>query len=72
MKVNGKMVKEKEKVYKFGMMVPNMKVNGNKGNLMAKEFYIIMMVIFMMVTGKMIKVITLIIIKNIITHYSKS
>lgn len=54
-KVNGKAQRDTVMEYKFGLMVENMKVIGAMTKHMAKENFIMQMVMFMMVCGKRIR-----------------
>lgn len=57
MKDNGKMVKEKVLVSRFGLMDQNMLVNGRITKPMVRELSITPMVIFMKVNGSMIRLV---------------
>ena len=57
MKVSGLVIKEMVMVYRYGLMVQNMKENGKKIGLKVKESSIMLMVIFLRASGPKIRVI---------------
>ena len=58
--VNGRVLIVTEKVYRFGLMVPSMKVNGEITKLMVREDFGMLMVMSMKETGLKIRLMVMV------------